>query len=68
MRWKFGLGNVVVSLFHGHGKEDTSKSRVNNSRRNLFNERVKTMKVEYRQDPIRESCKRHSQGYAKVCG
>ena len=68
MRWKFGLGNVVVALFHGHSKENTSKSRVNNSGGNLFNERVETVKVKYRQDPVRESRKRHSQGDAKVCG
>ena len=68
MRRKFGLGNVMVSLRHGHSKENASKSRVNNSGGNLFDERVKTVKMKYGQNPIRELCKRHSQGDTKVCG
>ena len=46
VRREFGLGDVEVLLFHGHGKEDTSKGRVNNGRGNSFNEGVKAMKVE----------------------
>ena len=46
MRWEFRLGNIEVSLFHGHGKEDTSKGRVNNGQGNSFNKGVKTMKME----------------------
>ena len=65
--WEFRLGNVMVSLGHGHGKEHTSKGGVNNRGRNLFNKRVKSMKVKYRQNPIWESCERHSQGYAEIC-
>ena len=57
MRWEFGLGDVMVSLCHGHGKENTLKDRVYNSRGNLFDERVKTVKMKYEQNPIRESCK-----------
>ena len=29
MRWEFGLGDIEVSLFHGHSKKDASKGRVN---------------------------------------
>ena len=47
MRREFGLGDVVVSLCHGHSKENVSKSRVYNDRGNLFNEGVKTMKMKY---------------------
>ena len=36
MRWEFRLGEVVVTMFHGHGKEDTAKGRVNSCRGNLF--------------------------------
>ena len=57
MRWEFGLGDVMVSLCHGHGKENMLKDRVYNSGGNLFDERVKTMKMKYEQNPIRESCK-----------
>ena len=66
MRQEFGLGYVVVSLCHGHSKENTSKGGVNNSGRNLFNERVKTVKVKYGQNPIRESSERHSQWYTEI--
>ena len=66
--WReFGLRDVMVTLFHGHGQEDTSKGRVNNGGRNLFNKRVKTVKMKYGQNPIGESCKRHPQGNTKVC-
>ena len=47
MRREFRLGDVMVSLCHSHGKENTSKGRVYNSGRNLFDERVETMKVKY---------------------
>ena len=30
MREKFKLGEVGVSLFHGHGQEDASECRVKN--------------------------------------
>ena len=68
VRWEFRLRDVMVSLCHGHGKENTSKGRIYNSRGNLFNEGVKTLKVKYGQNPVWESCERHSQGDAKVCG
>ena len=68
MRWEFGLGDVVVAMFHGHGKEDTSEGGVNNGRGNSFNERVKTVKVENGQNSIWKSCERHPQGNAKVSG
>ena len=57
MRWKFRLGDVMVLLRHGHGKENVSKSRVYNNGGNLFDERVKTVKMKYGQNPIRESRK-----------
>ena len=46
MRWEFGLGNVEVSLFHGHSKKDMSKGRVNSGWGNSFNEGMKAVKVE----------------------
>ena len=57
MRWKFGLGDVMVSLRHSHSKENTLKSRVYNSGGNLFNERVKTVRMKRGQNPVRESRK-----------
>ena len=48
MRREFGLGDVVVSLCHGHSKKDTSKGRVNNGQGNSFNERMEAVKVENR--------------------
>ena len=47
MRWKFRLGNVMVSLCHGHGKENVSESRVNDSWGNLFDKRMEPVKMEY---------------------
>ena len=47
MRWKFGLGNVVVSLCHGHGKKYMSESGVNNGGWNLFDKRMKAVKMKY---------------------
>ena len=60
MWWEFRLGDVMVTLFHSHGQEDASEGRVDNGRRNLFNERVKSMKMKYRQNPVRKLCERHS--------
>ena len=37
----------MVPLFHGHGKEDASESRVNNGWGNLFDKRMEPMKMEY---------------------
>ena len=48
MRRKFGLGDVEVSLCHGHGEKDTSEGRVNNGGGNLFDERMEAMKMKYR--------------------
>ena len=45
MRWEFGLGDVVVLMFHGHRKKDAPKGRVDDGRGNLFNERMETVKV-----------------------
>ena len=45
MRREFRLGEVMVTMFHGHGKENTAEGRVNSCRRNLFDERMKAMKV-----------------------
>ena len=38
----------MVTLFHSHGQEDTSESRVDNGRRDLFNESMKPVKMKYR--------------------
>ena len=46
MRWEFGLGDVKVSLFHGHGKKDAPKGRVNSGRGNSFNEGMEAVKME----------------------
>ena len=48
MRREFRLSEVMVTMFHGHGKEDAAKGRVNSCRRNLFDERVKAMKMKDR--------------------
>ena len=37
----------MVLLFHGHGKENASKSRVNDGWGNLFTKRMEPMKMEY---------------------
>ena len=68
MRREFGLGDVMVLMFHGHRKEDSSKGRVNSCRGNSFNERMEAMKVKNRQNPVGESGKRHSQRDAQVRG
>ena len=68
MRREFRLGDVTVSMFHGHGKKDTLKGRVNDCQRNSFNEGMEAMKVKNRQNPVRKSGKRHSQRDAKVRG
>ena len=47
----------MVTLFHGHGQENVSESRVDNGRRNLFDKRMKTMKMKYGQDSVRKPCK-----------
>ena len=47
MRWKFGLGDVEVSLCHGHGEEYMLEGRVNNGGGNLFDERMEAMKMKY---------------------
>ena len=47
----------MVSLCHGHSKENVLKGRVYNSGGNLFDERVKTVEMKYGQNSIRESCK-----------
>ena len=47
MRWEFRLGNVMVSLCHGHGKENALESRVNYSWRDLFNKRMEPVKMKY---------------------
>ena len=47
MRRKFGLGNVEVSLCHGHGKKYMSESRVDNGGGNHFNKRMKAVKMKY---------------------
>ena len=36
---------TVITLFHGHGQKDMSKSRINGSRQNLFDKSMKAMKV-----------------------
>ena len=48
MRWEFRLGDVVVLVFHGHRKKDTSKGGVNNCWGNSFNERVEAVEVKNR--------------------
>ena len=45
---KFGLGDVMIVLFHSHGQEDTLECRVDNSRCNLFDKSVKSVKMQYR--------------------
>ena len=38
----------MVTLFHSHGQEDMLEGGVDNGRRNLFNKRVKSVKMKYR--------------------
>ena len=57
----------MVSLFHSHGQKDASEGGVNNSGRNLFDERMESVKMKYGKNPVRKTSKRHSQGNAKVC-
>ena len=57
MRQEFGLRDVMITLGHGHSKENTPKGRVNNCRRNSFNEGMKAMEVKDGQNSIGESCK-----------
>ena len=54
MRREFGLGDVMITLCHRHGKKDLLKGRVNNSRGNSFNEGVKTVEMKNGQNSIRE--------------
>ena len=68
MRREFGLSKVVVTMFHGHGKENTAEGRVNSCRGNLFDEGMKAMKVKDRQNSVGESGQRHSERDAKVGG
>ena len=46
MRWEFRLGDVMITLGHGHSKKNVSKGRIDSCRGNSFNEGMKTMKVE----------------------
>ena len=68
MRREFGLGEVVVTVFYGHRKKDTAEGWVNSCRWNLFNERMKAVKVKDGQNSIGELGQRHSQRDAKVGG
>ena len=45
MRWEFRLSEVMITMFHGHRKEDAAKGRVNSCRGNLFDERMKAVKM-----------------------
>ena len=47
-RREFRLGEVMVSMFHGHGEKDASKSRINGCRGNSFNKGMKAMKMKNR--------------------
>ena len=47
MRWEFGLGDVKVSLCHGHGEKYSSEGRIDNGGGNLFDERMKAVKMKY---------------------
>ena len=59
MRREFGLGDVMITLCHGHSKEDTSEGRVNNGQGNSFNEGMETVKMKNGQNSIGEPSKRH---------
>ena len=48
MRREFGLGDIMITLSHGHSKKDASKGGVDNSWGNSFNEGMKAVKVENR--------------------
>ena len=48
MRREFRLGEVMIAMFHGHGKENAAKGWVNGCRWNLFDERVKAVKMKNR--------------------
>ena len=48
MRREFRLGKVMVTMFHGHGKENAAKGRVNGCRGNLFDEGMKAVKMKDR--------------------
>ena len=45
MRREFRLSEVMVTMFHGHGKEDTAEGRVDSRRGNLFDKRMEAMKM-----------------------
>ena len=48
MRRELGLSEVMVTMFHGHRKEDVAKGRVNSCRGNLFDERMEAVKMKNR--------------------
>ena len=68
MRREFRLSEVMITMFHGHGKEDTTKGRVNSCRGDLFDKRMKAVKMKDGQNSVGESGHRHSKRYAKVGG
>ena len=45
MRREFRLSKVMITMFHGHRKENTAKGRVNSCRGNLFDKRMKAVKM-----------------------
>ena len=47
MRWEFGLGDVEVTLCHGHSENNTSEGRIDNRGGNLFDKRMKAVKMKY---------------------
>ena len=45
MRREFRLSEVMITMFHSHGKENATKGRVNSCRGNLFDKRMEAMKM-----------------------
>ena len=68
MRREFRLSEVMVTVFHGHGKENAAKSRVNSCWGYLFNEGMEAVKMKDRQNTVGESGQGHSKRDAKVGG
>ena len=48
MRREFRLSEVMIMMFHGHRKENAAEGRVNSCWGNLFDERMKAVKVKDR--------------------
>ena len=62
------MSEVMVTMFHSHRKKNAAKSRVNSCWGDLFDEGMKAVNMEDRQNSVGESCQRHSKWYTKVGG